>query len=1180
MCALKYRVLNLLLGVAIALAASPDVRADDTEIFVTQAGAGTGVKPNILFVLDTSGSMATNVVTQVPYDPATTYTGACDTSRVYWRLGTGSPPRCSTTSQWFAGTQMKCNAAQIALNNAGYTPSSFRARMWRNGSTSGTRIWDLMRDTEHNQPVECQVDAGVHGDGVSLTRLWARNGTASPGQWTSLPSNQISWSGTSSYIFYSGNYLNWRENFSTVSQSRLSIVQDVAVTLLSSITGVNVGLMRYSSNANAGCPNANEVANQGISAEGGMVTYPVSDIESGTVRQDLIDTVKSYNADGCTPLSETLYEATQYFRGAAVDYGLTSELSPGNPFPSVDASRDPADTSQYLSPMAQSCQKNFIVYLTDGEPTADNGADDKILALPGWSGAVTNAPTTPTDCGPTGAGRCLDELAEYLFKADLSTGPGGLPGTQNVTSYWIGFGPDVTGSALLQTTGAKGGGAYYTAADTATLGEILTNIVTEIQNINTTFTAPSVSVNAFNRTQTLDDLYVSVFHPSGSYRWPGNIKKYRLFEGQIVDANGNLAVDPQTGFFSDTAQSFWSGAIDGDDVTLGGAASRQPANPVTRNVYTYLGVNAALTNAGNAFVTGNAAITDAMIGLTGTAGEPTRTELFNWARGHDVQDLDNDTDVTEARLEMGDPLHGTPAVVIYGGTQASPNVNDAVVYAPTNDGYLHAIDVLTGDELWSFIPPEMLNGLNGIYDNAPTANRHYGLDGELRMLKFDVDQNGVVEPSEGDRVFLYFGMGRGGRNYYAIEVTDKNNPRYLWTRTPATPGLGKLGETWSAASLTRVNVGGAAQNTQKLVLIVGGGYDNSQDNVDYNTDTIGNAVYMIDATTGTKLWSASDSGADTNIAAMTHSIPANISVIDLDGDTFADRMYASDTGGRVFRFDIFNGQPVASLVTGGMIADLGAAPLSAPRPRSESRRFYNAPDVALMKRRGKSPFFNIALGSGYRGHPLNTEIHDRFYSVRDYTPFVKLTQAAYAAFNVIDEADLVDVTDDATPALADNAPGWKLELRYPNGWEGEKVLVESLTLDNKVFFTTYLPNAAGPGSCANAAGAGSNRAYAISAFDGSPVIDQDGDVTNLDIGDRFVPLNQGGIAPKVVTLFPDNGPTPPQDCAQGDTRPECKCVLEPEKCPPVVCLSGAEVLQVCRDMNTRIKTFWLESGAN
>jgi type IV pilus assembly protein PilY1 len=294
-------------------------------------------------------------------------------------------------------------------------------------------------------------------------------------------------------------------------------------------------------------------------------------------------------------------------------------------------------------------------------------------------------------------------------------------------------------------------------------------------------------------------------------------------------------------------------------------------------------------------------------------------------------------------------------------------------------------------------------------------------------------------------------------------------------------------------------------------------------------------------------------------------------------------MYAADMGGRIFRFDIYNGAAVNSLVAGGLIADLGAASLTAPQPRSEARRFYNAPDVARIIRRGKSSFYSVAIGSGYRGHPLNAETHDRFYSIRDYSGDIKLTQANYNALTPILDGDLVDITDDATPTMADTAPGWKMELRLPGGWEGEKVLVESRTVDNKIFFTTYLPSAgASSNSCAASAGAGGNRAWVISAYDGSPVVEQDGDASDLTIDDRFTTLDQGGIAPEVVFLFPDDGVDgpPPQDCAAGDVRPECKCVLDPDKCPAVVCLSGVEVLGVCRELETRLKTYWNETGAN
>ncbi len=88
---------------------------------------------------------------------------------------------------------------------------------------------------------------------------------------------------------------------------------------------------------------------------------------------------------------------------------------------------------------------------------------------------------------------------------------------------------------------------------------MLTNIVRTILDFNTSFTAPAVSVNAFNRTQNLDDLFVTVFRPSETYSWAGNIKKYRLDPlGIIVDANDAPAVEVTTGFFRTTAQSYWS----------------------------------------------------------------------------------------------------------------------------------------------------------------------------------------------------------------------------------------------------------------------------------------------------------------------------------------------------------------------------------------------------------------------------------------------------------------------------------------------------------------------------------------------------------------------------------------------------------------------------------------------
>ncbi len=75
----------------------------------------------------------------------------------------------------------------------------------------------------------------------------------------------------------------------------------------------------------------------------------------------------------------------------------------------------------------------------------------------------------------------------------------------------------------------------------------LQSIFGDILQSGSTFVAPAVSVNAFNRTQSSNELYVSVFKPDDTLRWPGNVKKYGIRDGQIVDATGADAIDRPPG---------------------------------------------------------------------------------------------------------------------------------------------------------------------------------------------------------------------------------------------------------------------------------------------------------------------------------------------------------------------------------------------------------------------------------------------------------------------------------------------------------------------------------------------------------------------------------------------------------------------------------------------------------
>jgi type IV pilus assembly protein PilY1 len=1120
-----------LIGVACALPAV----ADDTELFVGVPNVVNTSQPNILFIIDDSGSMGDLVRTQPNYDPAQTYAGSCDPTHVYWRTGTGNPPACSTT-RWFNKSALMCQAGVNALNTAG----TYTDTIAQYNDSSGSKRWETIASNQKARYVECKADNGVHGGPNNpTTSVFPRNGVTTAANawvpantsqggfvWNQSPANQL-------YTLYDGNYLNWLTG-PTALQQKIQIVQNVATNLLQSITGVNVGLMTFNFD------------------QGGYVLYPMEDI--ATARTNIISAVNSLTASSWTPLSETIYEAALYYMGGKVDYGSGAF---GNT--SVPGSLDPANPANYKSPLQASCQKNFIVYLTDGEPTHDTDADAKITALVDANGSSfatltgsgsCTVETYPPGFNPSG-GDCLDDLAQFLYQGDLSS----LAEKQSVTTYTIGFTVDLP---ILADTAARGGGAYYTADDTASLTTALTNIVTSILDTQTTFVAPTVSVNSFNRTQNLNDLFISVFAPSGNVHWPGNLKKYRLDPGSalIVDVNGLAAVDPSTGFFKDSAQSIWSPNPDGKSVTLGGAANLIPS-PGARNVYTNLG-NANLTDPTNQVVKTNALITDALLN-SGLPGDPTRDDVIDFINNTDVADWNQNGNTSEPRDQMGDPLHASPTTVIYG-----PTLQDAVVYFATNDGFLHAVDATTGVEKWAFIPAEFLDTqIQLLLDPSATA-KNYGIDGSLRV-QMQADGNGVIDP--GEKVYLFFGLRRGGNAYYALDVSNPNAPVLMWRKDGTSlPGVG---QSWATPVPTRMSISGVAQNAQKFVLVIGGGYEPDQDNYNASTDTTGNAIYIVDSVTGALLWHGSKVGTNKsfNVAgkAMDYSFPSEPRVVDFDGDGFADRMYAADMGGQIWRFDVINGQTQNNLITGGVIAQLGAAGLAAPQPLSATRRFFYTPDVALVNTK-KYDFIHVGIGSGYRAHPLSQSNQDRFYALRDYNGQGKLSQAVYDGMTPVRDTDLVDITDNVTASVPQGQPGWRFELR-DGGWIGEKVLAEARTFNNQVFFTTFRPSINGS-SCEPQLGV--NRLYRMSIFNGAPVVNLDGsaDPTVLTSTDRYTEY-KGSILSEVVTVFTSND----QQCQPGQS-----CVCPPgqkcdEMCVGVQCFNG--------DIPTNpVRTFWSEESAD
>lgn len=823
-----------------------------------------------------------------------------------------------------------------------------------------------------------------------------------------------------------------------------------------------------------------------------------------TVREHLSSKVDELNASGYTPIVDTLYEATQYYGGRNVDYGLkrgdgsvsynvrrSTRVSHRSSYQGADSVKPYGCTddnlsdsdcvneyipsgASYISPISDlQCQtNNHIVLLSDGEANSNHSVG-KIEAMLNKS------------CHGSSGERCGLDLVSNISDKGKSVID------RRILTHTIGFAANSTANNFLNKLAQQGGGGFYKADNSDELLDAFETILRSVKDINATFVSPGVAVNQLNRLTHRDELYFALFKPAEGTDWPGNLKKYKLDGNTIVDKDGISAVDSVTGFFSDTSHSYWSVLADGNSVRQGGAASQLTAN---RNMYLFDGAG-EIIRSNNKVHEDNNAITVSDMGLdSANDADILRETVLKWARGVDIKDADGDGDVTDVRLQMGDPIHSQPVIVNYGA-------NDSAIFVATNQGFLHSFDAETGQENFAVIPRELLANLPEFYEDNSTFNHVYGLDGDMVLRKVD------------DKTYLYVGMRRGGRNYYVFDVTQKTSPKLVFKIDGSSAGLEKLGQSWSRPTITKIKLGDVTKN----VMIVGGGYSEDQDAKKVRSpDSIGNAVFIFDADNGSLLWSASNADADLNLSHMQYSIPGRISVIDRDNDGLADHMYVADMGGQLFRLDIYNGETGTNFIKGARIADFAGS------GESDNRRFFYGPDVSEVAL-GDEHYYAVAIGSGWRASPLDTVVEDRFYMLKDKGIFSRDSNNHYVFNSTSTEGTMYDATnhfltsDDesqrelATSAFA-NKDGWY--LRMTTG--GEKILSSPLIIDYKVLFTSYIPAESSDSACAPPTG--NSRAYLVNLSNGNAVDDLNQN-NQLDNADRYADLRQSGIAPETKILI-------------------------------------------------------------
>lgn len=930
----------------------------------------------------------------------------------------------------------------------------------------------------------------------------------------------------------------------TQHETKNTIARNVVGDLIRSTSGVNFGLMRFNGNNGGRLVTDNVLGGNSYttSIKDMLAPFPTS-TSTTTNRDALLEIVGKLPASGNTPLAETLYEAKQYLIGGASEYYTGSYTSPINASCQqnyIILMTDGMPTYDGDGAVNDICNNGDC----DGDGNEAHGEDylddmAKFLYTTDLSatyGGTQNAWTFPIGFGQIGA----DADAVQLLQDTADNGQGRPAGQ---------------GKAYLASDYQD-----LTAALTSIIGQILevnTAFVAPVVPTN-----PENRVQSGKRVYLgffkpiMNSPWYGNIKKFGFIEVPdANGKK----ETVIADQNGVAATDAN-GKFLPTAQSYWSSSADGANVSEGGVGAVLTSRDLTtdpRNIYFYntLTANPDLTHVNNTFATNKVA--PDKLGLAATATDA-RDNIVNYIKGFDAFDADLDGNITEQRdWLLGDILHSKPAIQSYNNfslaDETDVTANKTYIFVGSNDGQLHCFRDADGLEMWSFVPPAIMPDLQFLANNI----HNYYMDGSPILHVHDHDRDGNLGPEESsdgdsddgsnDKVIMLVGMRRGGGVdtldatssrgfYYALDISDPLTPKYVGAIDMNTTNFEELGETWSDPVIGKLRLGG----TDRLVAIFGAGYDNNEDlrfggNQKFPDDTStnpettiiasatvtnstgtsapylprGRGIYIMQLgsfdssgalTTGTTshVWSYTYDAART-ADNPTYSFPTNIAAADTNFDGYIDRLYAGDTGGNLWRFNIRDTSNTANWKAAKIFSTNPGA------DGSNGRKIMYEPSVVL-----ENQFAAIYFGTGDRAHPLNEGVTDRIYAVYDY--YSDLVASPTVTYT---EDDLVDVTEDYLQAANPDADptgsctatdnsikcikkrlfdynasddgyrtqGWYIKLNQDSG---EKVLSKPLVYNKVAYFTTYSPNVNTTDPCLSG-NLGVGRAYALDYRTGEAV---------------------------------------------------------------------------------------------
>ncbi len=581
----------------------------------------------------------------------------------------------------------------------------------------------------------------------------------------------------------------------------------------------------------------------------------------------------------------------------------------------------------------------------------------------------------------------------------------------------------------------------------------------------------------------------------------------------------------------------------------------------------------------------NDAVRNELQSVLGAANDAEAHELLLYARGYEVGTSANSLGTGSERSGRswlhGAVLHSRPVAINYGArggyTENNPDIR--VLYGAT-DGYLRMLrntlpstgSTQSGVERWAFMPQAVMSQQKVLRDHNSTAAFPYGVDGAPTVVIRDRSTSGgsadgvLSSNNSHDRVTAYFGLRRGGSSMYALNLNNPDSPALLWRIGPdglynstglvagSTTQFAEMALTMSSPQAGRVrydhdnNASTSAITTSAVTF--GAGYNGGRTTANIRLakdlargsdgllgldDSKGNAIYIVDGLSGELIWKATQGALDETQAydessrtfhhpLMVDSFAADVTAVDTNGDGRIDRIYALDTGGRLWRVDMpgsdRNDWTITPLASVGRHGEANV---------SNDRRFFQAPDYVPF-RDDNGPYDAIVFGSGDRADPFNISTQNYLYAYRDraVSSGKAIAQIATTEAELSAQSDFVDLTAACADAATDcglsakDAIGWKIAL--PG--RGEKVLSQALSTGGVIYVSTYVTPDPNARTCVPQEG--TNRLYGVALSDSRPVVpdfiaDEDGDKRSGDGGTPGLPgllntLGTNTIAANTQTL--------------------------------------------------------------